>query len=90
MRYYNDVTQNKNAVIGSRIDRTGKARTETQRRDEGSVLMAASTDQRNNSTRVFIDFPFGEGTVRLTGREARSLYRVLRTHYGFVGKSRRA
>lgn len=82
--------QNKNARIGTRIDRTGKLRTETQRRDEGSILMAVSTDQRDNSTNLFIDFPGFEGNVRLSGREARSLYRLLRKHYGKAGKSRTA
>lgn len=82
--------QNRNARIGTRIDRTGKLRTETQRRDEGSILMAVSTDQRDNSTNLFIDFPGFEGNVRLNGREARSLYRLLRKHYGKAGKSRTA
>ena len=82
--------QNRNARIATRIDRTGKLRTETQRRDEGSILMAVSTDQRDNSTNLFIDFPGLEGNVRLSGREARSLYRLLRKHYGKAGKSRTA
>lgn len=82
--------QNRNARISTRIDRTGKLRTETQRRDEGSILMAVSTDQRDNATNLFIDFPGFEGNVRLSGREARSLYRLLRKHYGKAGKSRTA
>lgn len=82
--------QNKNARIGTRIDKTGKLRTETQRRDEGTVVMAVSTDQRDNSTNLFIDFPGFEGNVRLTGRDARTLYRLLRKHYGKAGKSRTA
>lgn len=82
--------QNRNARISTRIDRTGKLRTETQRRDDGSVLMAVSTDQRDNSTNLFIDFPNFDGNVRLSGREARSLYRLLRKHYGKAGKSRTA
>lgn len=85
-------SQNKNARIVSRIDRTGKSRTETQRRDEGSVRMAVSTDDRNDSTNLFIDFPSndsdGVDTVRLNGHEARSLYRLLRKHYGYTSKSR--
>lgn len=80
---------NKNAVINSRIDRTGKARTETQRRDGDALLMAVSTDRRNNRTRLFIDTPDGD-TLRFSGREARSLYRLLRKHYGFTQKSRTA
>jgi hypothetical protein len=82
-------SQNKNARIGTRIDRTGKLRTETQRRDDGAVSMAVTTDQRNNSTNLFIDFPDFEN-VRLSGKEARTLYRLLRRHYGKAGKSRTA
>lgn len=78
---------NKNAVINSRIDRTGKARTETLRRDANSALMAVSTDRRNNNTRFFIDTPDGE-TFRFSGREARSIYRLLRKHYSYTHKSR--
>ena len=89
-KFKNSNPTNKNAIIASRIDRTGKARTETQRRDEDSTLMAVSTNERSNSTNLFIDFPDSEQTVRLSGREARSLYRLLRKHYGFVGKSRTA
>jgi hypothetical protein len=88
--YFDFPSQNKNARINSRIDRTGKLRTETQRRDEGSVLMAVSTDQNNDSTNLFIDFPGYEGNVRLSGREARSLYRLLRKHYAAARKSRTA
>lgn len=84
--------QNRNARIATRIDRTGKLRTETQRRDDGSLLMAVSTDTRVDSTNLFIDF-VGEGggyqNVRFNGREARSLYRLLRKHYAKTGKSRR-
>jgi len=86
-RYFD---QNRNARIATRVDKTGKLRTETQRRDDGAVLMAVSTDQRNDSTNLFIDFPGNEGDIRLTGREARSLYRLLRKHYGKAGKSRTA
>lgn len=83
--YYN---QNKNACIGTRLDKTGKLRTETRRRDPGSMQMAVSTDQRNDSTNMFIDFPYHKGSITLSGREARSLYRLLRKHYAKVGKSR--
>ena len=88
-RYYDS---NRNARISSRIDRTGKLRTETQRRDDGAVKMAVSTDQKTNSTRLFLDLEgsVGDGSVTLSGREARSLYRLLRKHYGKTGKSRTA
>ena len=81
MSNFND--QNRNSRILSRTDKTGKLRTETAGRDSGSTVMAASTDSRSNSTNVFIDFgSFGSSeNVRLSGREARSLYRLLRAHY---------
>ena len=88
MRNYRD--SNKNAIIVNRIDRTGKSRTETQRRDEGAVLMAMSTDKRSNNTKLFIDFPGAAGDIRLNGHEVRSLYRLIRKHYGAAGKSRKA
>ncbi len=81
-----NATTNKNAIIRSRRDRTGKFRTETARRDDG-FNAAISTDSRNDSTRFYIDLQ--GGTVEFTGREARTLYRLLRTHYTFTGKPRR-
>lgn len=91
MSNFND--QNRNARIATRTDRTGKLRTETQNRDLGSVAMAVSTNQRSNSTNLFIDFSSEIGSsenVRLNGRQARSLYRLLRRHYGQAGKTVRA
>ncbi len=81
MSNFND--QNRNSRILSRTDKTGKLRTETARRDFGATVMAVSTDPRTNATNLFIDYEsFGSaGNVRLTGREARSLYRLLRAHY---------
>lgn len=79
-------TTNKNAIIASRIDRTGKQRTETQRRDDGAIAMAISTDKSNNSTRLFIDNVETDwsGNVSFDGRTARSLYRLLKKHYNFT------
>jgi len=88
MSYYD--IQNKNARIGTRLDRSGKLRTETQRRDEGTLQMAVSTDQRANSTNLFIDSADWDSNVQLNGRQARSLYRLLRKHFGKAGKSRTA
>lgn len=81
---------NKNAHIESRIDRSGKLRTESTRRDGGSIDFAVSTDESSNSTHLFIDGVWSDkGTVSLSGREARSLYRLLRKHYRFADKSRK-
>lgn len=89
-RNFDFFTTNKNARIASRTDRTGKLRTETQRRDVDTIALAISTDQRNDSTQLFIDLPSYEGSLQLNGRQARSLYRLLRKHYGAARKSRTA
>lgn len=78
------VSTNKNATIRSRVDRTGKLRTETHGREAG-FNAALSTDSRNDSTRLFIDLK--GGTVEFSGREARTLYRLLCNHYTFTYKS---
>lgn len=77
---------NRNAVIKTRIDRTGKLRTETARRNVGFDI-ALSTDVHNNSTRLFIDlygrdgsFPSSADMV-LDGHQARTLYRTLHKHF---------
>lgn len=82
---------NKNAILRTRIDRTGKLRTETARRDAGELDVAITTDIRNNSTRVFIDacgredsFPHADMT--LNGRQARTLFRALQRHFATQGK----
>lgn len=77
---------NRNAIIRNRVTQNGKLRTETSRRDEGSIGVAASTNPDNNSSQLFIDTP-GGARLKLTGREARTLYRVLQSHYEFTGKS---
>lgn len=77
---------NRNAVIVSRTDRNGNLRTETQRRDANTTQFAVSTDNASNSTSLFIDFSEYD-TVKLSGSEARTLYRLLQKHYGFTGKT---
>lgn len=85
MFYSNYVDANKNARIVQRVTKNGKLRTETRYRDEGADRFAISTDN-NNSTSLFLDLEGGEirggETVRLSGHQARSLYRVLQKHYG--------
>jgi len=83
----NYVPQNRNAVIRTREDRTGKLRTETFRRDENSISAAVSTNLKTDSTQLFIDFPNTDAAVRLDGREARTLYRLLQKHYRQTEKS---
>lgn len=88
MKNFFYANQNKNAVIDSRTDKSGKIRTETQRRDPGTVNMAISTDAHVDSTNLFIDFAPGD-YINLSGREARTLYRLLQKHYRATGKARR-
>jgi len=83
---------NKNAHINTRIDRTGKLRTETVRRDPGAFDVAITTDERTNTTRVFIDEQGREGNVtyptyEMNGRQARTLFLALQKHFGASGKS---
>ena len=81
-----NISTNKNSRVNVRIDRTGKVRTETARRDNGELDVAISTDERTNSTRVFIDL---DGRTRcmpypsfeLNGRQARTLFLALRKHF---------
>lgn len=82
-------TTNKNSRIVSRVDRTGKIRTETVRRDYATLDVAISTDARNNSTRVFFDVlgreaSDGEPDLELNGHEARTLYLALHKHYSVL------
>ena len=79
------VTENRNAVIRAREDRNGNYRTETARRDDYSTNFAVSTDPKVNATRLYIDRPDGTH-VRLSGREARTLYRLLSKHYMYTDK----
>ena len=81
-----NVPQNRNATIRTREDRRGKLRTETARRDGDSLTAAVSTDPRNDSTNLFVDFP-DRSTVRFDGRQARTLYRLLQKHYRETNKS---
>lgn len=82
---------NKNAHIITRVDRTGKIRTETARRDRGELDIAVTTDPRTGATQVFFDqdgrdlgFRYGE-SLRLNGREARTLFIALQRHYDAEG-----
>jgi hypothetical protein len=80
-------SQNRNAVIRTREDRTGKTRTETCHRDEGTVTVAISTNPKTDSTRMFVDFPNRGASVEFSGSEARTLYRLLQKHYLETGKT---
>lgn len=87
-RYNNH--SNKNAIVRTRRDRNGNLRTETARRDQGMFDVAITTNESNNSTRVFIDshgrqgnFPYAD--LELDGRQARTLFIALAKHYSARG-----
>jgi hypothetical protein len=85
------IPTNKNAHIISRVDRTGKIRTETVRRDANELDVAVSTNPRTGATRVFFDAEGREGnfggfaSLTLNGRQARTLFLTLQKHYDEAG-----
>ena len=78
-------SKNRNASIRSRVDRNGKLRTETFRRDEGSIQVSVSTNERTNTTRLYVNSPDGS-VYRFSGRDARTIYRTLQKHFQNTGK----
>ena len=85
------IPTNKNSRINTRTDRTGKLRTESTRRDNGQLDVAISTNERDNSTRVFIDASGRSGNIpyadlELNGRQARTLFLALQKHFRQQGK----
>lgn len=85
------IPTNRNAIVRTRIDRTGKLRTETARRNSGFDV-AVTTQQKTNTTRVFIDMDgrdgasFSQPDFELNGRQAWTLFRALAKHFGAQGK----
>lgn len=81
------VFANRNASIETRIDRTGKVRTETVNRDDGTVRIAVSTN-KSDATNLYIEMPSDSGKAfRLDGRTARTIYRTLQKHYQNTNKN---
>jgi len=77
--------KNKNAVIRVVEEIGGQLRTETARRDEDSASFAITTNYNSNSSALYIDLP--NSSIRLSGTEARTLYRLLNKHYNAAGKT---
>ena len=70
---------NRNAVIRSRTLRNGSLKTETARRDSG-IAVGVTSNRATGRTRFSLTTDRGL-QVRLNGREARTLFRVLARHY---------
>jgi hypothetical protein len=76
---------NRNARIQTRTLRNGNLRTETARRDSG---IKASVTTSKSGGRVGFSMTTEEGlVVRLNGRQARTLFRVLARHYDASDRS---
>ena len=84
-RYVMSTSTNRNAIIRNSVTRNGRLCTETARRDEGTLRAEVYTNPNSNSTRVYINHP-EYGTIYLSGREARTLFRVLNEHYTYTGR----
>jgi hypothetical protein len=81
------IPKNRNAVLVTRKTLNGKFRTETSGRDDDMLSVAVSTDPTTDNTKMFINCNDFGNTVRLSGAQARTIYRALQKHYQFVGKS---
>lgn len=77
--------RNRNSNIKFTEDNNGELRTETCNRDEGSASFAITTNPSSKASSLYIDLPYS--SIRLSGSEARTLYRLLNKHYTFTGKS---
>ena len=80
---------NRNARIENRVTVNGKFRTETMKRDD-EFHAAISTDPTSHATSLYIDFGVEnfnwDESVALTGSQARTLYRLLNSHFDYTGK----
>lgn len=77
-RNYSFSSQNKNARIVTRFTQAGRRRTETARRDPGTLRVGISTDDQNNST--FMTLSRGDEHIKLNGHEALTVLRTLDRH----------
>jgi hypothetical protein len=77
--------RNRNSFLKFSETNNGELRTETYNRDAGSACFAITTDVTSNASSLYIDMP--DFSIRLSGSEARTLYRLLNKHYTFSGKT---
>jgi hypothetical protein len=75
---------NRNAVIKS-VETHGNVVTSTERRDLNEPNFVVFSSKDTNSTQLNLEL--GTSTVTLTGRQARTLYRLLQKHYIVTNKT---
>lgn len=76
---------NRNAKIRVRELNDATVRTETANRDKDSMNFSMVTNERTNSTTLYVDSPDGD-SLELTGQEARTLFLLLNKHYLYTNK----
>ena len=78
---------NRNARIAVRSNSASTIVTETKYRDEGSLVAEVqSKSLGRGATRLFIRDAEGK-FLALNGREARTVYRALQTHFAFAERT---
>lgn len=75
---------NKNAVIRKRTLKNGNFRVETARRDSGIAVSMTETKERRTKFSLRTEDGL---VVRLDGRQARTVFRVLANYYQATNKS---
>jgi hypothetical protein len=85
MNIVSNKTRNRNSFLKFSEDNNGELRTETYNRDEGTASFAITTNPASKASSLYIELP--DTSIRLSGSEARTLYRLLNKHYTVTGKS---
>ncbi len=85
MNIVSNKTRNRNSFLKYTETNNGELRTETYNRDEGTASFAITTNASSKASSLYIDLP--DGSIRLSGSEARTLYRLLNKHYTNAGMS---
>ena len=75
---YSRRVQNKNSRIETAWRGLFARRTETARRDEGTMIAEIDTSSSNSTT---FQIRKGPATFELNGHEARTLFALLQSHY---------
>ena len=80
-RYTRARAQNKNSRIETEWRGITARRSETARRDEGTLTAEVDTTSSNSTN---FQIRKGPATLELTGHEARTLFQLLASHYDAI------